>query len=141
MIAAAIWLGLLLELRFALVAGLAILFVGTWLTHARRRSPWPELALCGMLLAAAGVRGEAARRAHARAHIEPGLHRITGVIASPPDRASGTPAAIVRVIRAEPAFVITHILADRFARIASFGEGNVLELPFPVAAKTGTSKG
>src|SRR5262249_26964270 len=37
--------------------------------------------------------------------------------------------------------VIADVLADRSARIASFGEGNVLELPFAVAAKTGTSKG
>ena len=46
-----------------------------------------------------------------------------------------------RVMDEAMAFVITDILADRGARISSFGEGNVLELPFPVAAKTGTSKG
>jgi penicillin-binding protein 1C len=46
-----------------------------------------------------------------------------------------------RVIDEGAAAVITDILADRGARIASFGEGNVLELPFPAAAKTGTSKG
>ena len=46
-----------------------------------------------------------------------------------------------RVIDEASAFVITDILADRSARLSSFGEGNVLELPFPVAAKTGTSKG
>lgn len=46
-----------------------------------------------------------------------------------------------RVIDEAASFVITDILADRGARISSFGEGNVLELPFPVAAKTGTSKG
>lgn len=46
-----------------------------------------------------------------------------------------------RVMDEALAFVITDVLADRNARIASFGEGNVLELPFPVAAKTGTSKG
>lgn len=46
-----------------------------------------------------------------------------------------------RVLDEGAAFVITDILADRSARLASFGEGNVLELPFPVAAKTGTSKG
>jgi len=39
------------------------------------------------------------------------------------------------------AYVITDVLSDKNARIASFGEGDVLELPFPVAAKTGTSKG
>jgi len=46
-----------------------------------------------------------------------------------------------RVLDEARAFVITDILADRSARLSSFGEGNVLELPFPVAAKTGTSKG
>ena len=46
-----------------------------------------------------------------------------------------------RVLDEATSFVITDILADKAARFASFGEGNVLELPFPVAAKTGTSKG
>jgi penicillin-binding protein 1C len=46
-----------------------------------------------------------------------------------------------RVMDEATSFVITDILADRGARLSSFGEGNVLELPFPVAAKTGTSKG
>jgi penicillin-binding protein 1C len=46
-----------------------------------------------------------------------------------------------RVMDEAMSFVITDILADRGARISSFGEGNVLELPFAVAAKTGTSKG
>lgn len=46
-----------------------------------------------------------------------------------------------RVLDEASAWIITDILADRAARLASFGEGNVLELPFPVAAKTGTSKG
>jgi competence protein ComEC len=113
-IAAAIWLGLLLEPRLALAIGLPILGLGAWLTRSRKRSPWPELALCGLLLAVAGVRGEAARRAHARAHIEPGLHRVTGVIDAPPDRASGTPAGIVRVTHAAPAIVRGARLRLRF---------------------------
>ncbi len=50
-------------------------------------------------------------------------------------------AADRRVLDEGAAAVITDILSDREARIASFGEGNVLELPFPAAAKTGTSKG
>ena len=37
--------------------------------------------------------------------------------------------------------VITDILADPHARLASFGENSALDLPFPVAVKTGTSKG
>ncbi|MFT3769853.1 MAG: penicillin-binding protein 1C [Minicystis sp.] len=58
----------------------------------------------------------------------------------------GTPLEIPhaeprRVLDEADAWIITDILADKTARIASFGEGNVLELPFPVAVKTGTSKG
>ncbi|WP_437301981.1 penicillin-binding protein 1C [Sorangium sp. So ce388] len=52
-------------------------------------------------------------------------------------RASSTP----RVLDAARARVIVDILADDKARLASFGEGSALDLPFPVAAKTGTSKG
>jgi penicillin-binding protein 1C len=51
------------------------------------------------------------------------------------------PRASRRVLDEGLAFVITDILADRGARLSSFGEGNALELSFPVAAKTGTSKG
>ncbi len=46
-----------------------------------------------------------------------------------------------RVVPHDVAVVLTDILADKEARVASFGERSVLELPFPVAAKTGTSKG
>ncbi len=46
-----------------------------------------------------------------------------------------------RVLDEAASAVITDVLADKEARLASFGEGNVLELPFPAAAKTGTSKG
>lgn len=46
-----------------------------------------------------------------------------------------------RVLDEATTWVLTDILSDKHARLASFGEGNVLELPFPVAAKTGTSKG
>ncbi|MRG96067.1 penicillin-binding protein 1C [Polyangium spumosum] len=53
-------------------------------------------------------------------------------IAAPPPR---------RVLDRRASYVLTHILADRHARLATFGENSVLELPFPVAAKTGTSKG
>jgi penicillin-binding protein 1C len=37
------------------------------------------------------------------------------------------------------AYLVTDILADPQARIPSFGYGSVLELPFPAAAKTGTT--
>ncbi len=46
-----------------------------------------------------------------------------------------------RVMPEAVARVLTDILADGRARVASFGEQSTLELPFPVAAKTGTSKG
>jgi penicillin-binding protein 1C len=39
------------------------------------------------------------------------------------------------------ASIVTDVLSDRQARIPSFGTPNVLEFAFPVAVKTGTSKG
>ncbi|MCC9075321.1 transglycosylase domain-containing protein [Litorilinea aerophila] len=44
-----------------------------------------------------------------------------------------------QVIQPDTAYLITHILADPVARIPAFGEGSVLELPFPAAVKTGTT--
>jgi membrane peptidoglycan carboxypeptidase len=44
-----------------------------------------------------------------------------------------------QVIRAEHAFLISSILSDNEARTPMFGANSVLNLPFPVAAKTGTS--
>jgi 1A family penicillin-binding protein len=44
-----------------------------------------------------------------------------------------------QVIDPRHAYIITHILADREARAPMFGRGNAMELPFPVAAKTGTT--
>ena len=46
-----------------------------------------------------------------------------------------------RVMPADVAATLTDVLADKGARVAAFGEGSALELPFEVAAKTGTSKG
>lgn len=51
------------------------------------------------------------------------------------------PGAERRVMPREVADVVTDIIADPHARMAAFGEGSVLEFPFDVAAKTGTSKG
>ncbi|HVJ90704.1 MAG TPA: penicillin-binding transpeptidase domain-containing protein, partial [Labilithrix sp.] len=51
---------------------------------------------------------------------------------------SSTPT---RVLDERIAAVITDILSDKRARMSAFGDQNVLELDFPVAAKTGTSKG
>ena len=49
--------------------------------------------------------------------------------------------APVRVLDERAAWLVTDVLSDKTARLASFGEESVLELPFAVAAKTGTSKG
>jgi penicillin-binding protein 1C len=46
-----------------------------------------------------------------------------------------------RVFEVDVARVITDMLADRRARRVAFGEETVFDLPFAVAAKTGTSKG
>jgi penicillin-binding protein 1C len=44
------------------------------------------------------------------------------------------------VFSPQVAYIITHILSDQDARIPSFGYHTPLSFPFPVAAKTGTSK-
>jgi penicillin-binding protein 1C len=55
--------------------------------------------------------------------------------------ANGGPADEERVMPRWEADLVTDMLKDRTARIASFGETSVLDFPFEVAAKTGTSKG
>ena len=45
-----------------------------------------------------------------------------------------------RVFSKEAAYIITNILSDNSSRIKSFGEDSPLNLPFPCASKTGTSK-
>lgn len=50
-------------------------------------------------------------------------------------------APALRVLQPEVAALVTDMLADDAARVAGFGRDSVLKLPFPVAAKTGTSKG
>ena len=44
-----------------------------------------------------------------------------------------------QVISPAAAYLITDILSDNVARIPAFGEGSVVELPFPAAVKTGTT--
>lgn len=46
----------------------------------------------------------------------------------------------IRVLDEVASSLVTDILKDPMARLGGFGERNVLELPFPVAVKTGTSK-
>ncbi len=50
-----------------------------------------------------------------------------------------TPPAGQQVIRPEHAFLINSILSDNEARTPMFGANSVLNLPFQVAAKTGTT--
>ncbi len=55
--------------------------------------------------------------------------------------APGQPSLSRQVINPEVAFLITDILSDDQARVPAFGGEGPLDLPFPCAAKTGTSKG
>jgi penicillin-binding protein 1C len=51
-----------------------------------------------------------------------------------------SPLPTRRLVSARTAFWITDILSDGEAREFAFGRGSSLELPFPVAVKTGTSQ-
>jgi len=51
------------------------------------------------------------------------------------------PAPERRILARDASDLVVHILRDPRARSASFGERTVFDLPFEVAAKTGTSKG
>jgi membrane peptidoglycan carboxypeptidase len=53
---------------------------------------------------------------------------------SPPPQSSGQ-----QIIAPQTAYLITDILADNGARAPAFGINSVLNLPFPAAAKTGTT--
>ncbi len=64
-----------------------------------------------------------------------GMWRPVRVVRSAPDGEER------RVIDAAAAAQIADVLSDPRARLASFGEGDVLRFPFDVAAKTGTSQG
>ncbi len=44
-----------------------------------------------------------------------------------------------QVVRVEHAYLITSILSDNTARTPAFGANSILKLPFPAAAKTGTT--
>ncbi len=87
------------------------------------------------LLELAGAYAALARSGRYR-QVQPVLEwrRTTGGIVRPeaPPESS--------VFSPQVAYVITDILADRDARVPSFGYNTALSLPFPVAAKTGTSK-
>ncbi len=53
----------------------------------------------------------------------------------------GQPISSKRLFADRVAFLTWHILADPAARFASFGYESSMNLPFPLAVKTGTSKG
>lgn len=46
----------------------------------------------------------------------------------------------VRVLSREASYLVTHVLSDNGARSPAFGHDSALRLPFPFAAKTGTTK-
>lgn len=52
---------------------------------------------------------------------------------------SGSPASNPQVISPQAAWLLTDILDDDVARLPAFGGNSVLHLPFPAAAKTGTT--
>ncbi len=49
------------------------------------------------------------------------------------------PPAPVRIVGAEAAYLVSHVLADEAARAPAFGIGGVLSLPYEAAVKTGTT--
>jgi len=53
----------------------------------------------------------------------------------------GQPIRTTRLFDERAAYLTWHILADPAARFASFGYDSSMKLPFPLAVKTGTSKG
>jgi penicillin-binding protein 1C len=57
----------------------------------------------------------------------------------PGQQPAPSPSVRPQVISPSAAYMITDILSDPTARIPAFGEGSVLELPFPAAVKTGTT--
>ncbi len=63
----------------------------------------------------------------------------TGSILHVPAREPGE--GPVRFAPAAEVALLTHVLSDNDARARAFGLDSALRLPFPVAAKTGTSKG
>ncbi len=66
---------------------------------------------------------------------------MTAVVDSAGQARRMLPAVPVPVFSAATAWQLFDILADPHARELAFGRGGPLELPFSVAAKTGTSKG
>jgi len=67
---------------------------------------------------------------------EGGLWRPEVMLKGPEDRTRAPEA----VFSPEAAFLTTDILSDPLARLTGFGEGRILNTPYPAAVKTGTSR-
>jgi penicillin-binding protein 1C len=94
----------------------------------------------GLSLALGGARTRLVDLAEAYATLaRGGVHRPTRLVL--PESEAPTPRDETRVLDARAAYLTTQILADAGARRRTFGLETPLELPFPVAVKTGTSQG
>jgi penicillin-binding protein 1C len=64
-----------------------------------------------------------------------------GGVWSPPRESLSDPRGPARrVLSREAAYLVTSVLSDNSARVEAFGHDSALALPFPFAAKTGTTK-
>ncbi|MBX3224078.1 MAG: penicillin-binding protein 1C [Labilithrix sp.] len=70
-----------------------------------------------------------------------GVHRPLRAVRAAGDVALSPIVEGRRVMPEAEAAMLADVLRDRAARVAAFGEHTALDLPFAVAAKTGTSKG
>jgi penicillin-binding protein 1C len=70
-----------------------------------------------------------------------GVHRPLRVVRSAGELAIAPALPERRVMPEATAAMLADVLRDRSARVSAFGEHTALDLPFEVAAKTGTSKG
>jgi penicillin-binding protein 1C len=116
-------------------------FRGAGLTALDRA---PEHYGVGLTLGNGEVRLLHLARAYAgiaRGGIRPGVHPIQWTRTARGDTLTAPPSP-ARSIHLSPGTlrIITDILADPHARAEAFGRHGPLEFPFPVAAKTGTSK-
>ena len=66
---------------------------------------------------------------------------VMGGAAAPARALEDAPAAATPLFAPEASFLVMDMLADAGARRAAFGAELPLDLPFPIAAKTGTSSG
>ncbi|MGB5050931.1 MAG: transglycosylase domain-containing protein, partial [Caldilineaceae bacterium] len=91
------------------------------------------------LTAAYGIFPRGGERLETKGILEIGDQKLGTGDMEAPDPRSPIPSPQSPVISPQTAFLITDILSDPIARLPAFGEGSVVELPFPAAAKTGTT--